>query len=156
MYVIKEEKMKLSKIFALTTCLLFFSNNANSVEICIKGNFIFQCSGNYSSLVGKSGWTVTCDGVTVKGVSACSSTEGSNVGTTRDSLSTLSSADSNIYCWCKMAYPVGSQWTYAGRMGTFGECNYNCASRCSYYMEYPAGSGQTFRNNIFMRLSDNQ
>lgn len=159
----KEEKVKKNRFFFICLFSCVFCGNAIAGDLCVKGQpLLSQCNdslGYYSSFEGKTGWNVSCgyndNAITVKGISFCSSESGGSVASgVRTSINVSSTNDKNVYCWCKIVYPVNSKWINADTMDSDGRCNYSCASKCAYYMQNPTGSGPKFRDMLSDNLID--
>lgn len=59
-----------------------------------------------------------------------SATVSSTVGTLVDDVNVERTTLTNLYCYCKMVYPVvSSKWVYAGKGGAGGyDCNWTCGT----------------------------
>ena len=123
---------------------------ATAVTKCVKLSSSTTCS----NVSGKgSDWSMTCNGVSVSGVSFCSNQKGEDLGATATSLSMASSIDSNGYCWCRMISPAVSQWVYFGVINGSVSAAITCSS-CSNYCASIIRANETTRSAMFSNLSD--
>lgn len=99
-------------------------------------------AGNCTSLSGNgTDWSANCGGQEIRGVAVCSASAGKS-GALLQTLTTT--ATSNNYCWCKMTYPVLSDWVVAYE-GTISNCPVNCAAYCTQAL-----SSEAFVNSLYI------
>ncbi len=131
------------------TCL---AGIAAAATKCVALNSSTTCTSGPST--GSLDWAATCttDGnsVAISGIAGCSSQNGSATGTKSDTISTSSTTEDNMYCWCKMTSPAVSSWVLASDGGSVADCAYNCANYCAPQVHFNAA----FRSALFSGLSD--
>lgn len=99
-------------------------------------------AGNCTSLSGVGAdWSANCGGQSIRGVAVCSTNQGKS-GTILQKLTT--SSTTNNYCWCKMTYPVLSDWVIAYE-GSISSCPANCAQYCTQAL-----SSEPFVNSLYI------
>lgn len=135
----------MKKILLFTVSGALFAAPVNAVQKCVALNTTDTTCVSTTEIVynvkSTVDWTATCTtngtSVPITGVGVCSSTMMSS-GMVLSSIETSRSDDAdngNMFnCWCKMTYPVVSQWVFA-RSGPEAGCTYQCASLCALYLQ---------------------
>ena len=122
-------QMKIKTILTATICAGFISG-AFSATKCV--NLPIE-AGRCTNLTSDGyDWSAQCSAdTTIRGIGVCSS-QSHHVGDIRETLPiTASSYDK--YCWCKMTYPVLSDWIAPNERTTFNnniDCIRSCANTC--------------------------
>lgn len=96
-----------------------------------------------------SNWSSTSDNITISGISHCAS-QTATIGTTATSLTTSSTASSNINCWCRLTTPNSSKWVFSYKYSSSSNCNTYCVASCAENFV----NSTTFRTNIITQISD--
>ena len=122
--------------------LFIWSVPSWAVSMCLEMTSATSCTSP-SVATGQPDWTITCSGITIRGVGVCSSSS-----TRVASNPTVSS--SSYYCWCKMIYPAISDFVRmtSTSWGQFDWCEAACAQRCAQLFY----NNSTFKNNILKTL----
>lgn len=129
--------MKKILIFSAVGALVGTSA-AFAVQKCVALTSSTDCT-YVTTGYGQSNWTSQCGDVTISGIAFCGSTSGS-FGSTTNSVSTSTTSDSNVNCWCKMTSPAVSKWVWVAKSGTAGECLNVCAYSCAYGIANVSGA----------------
>lgn len=141
--------MKVSGSFALGLILMIGSTNlASAATKCVALNSSSRCTGSPNSFSEKVDWKATCNNIPITGVGVCSSTAGSKIGQTADSIAVGNTTDVNTYCWCKMTIPAVSRFVYVSRMPSAAVCSADCALICVNNVI----SDASFRAGMFSNL----
>ena len=122
---------------------------AAAVTKCVKLTSSATCI-NPSAELRQSNWSATCGGIEIQGIGLCGSKNGLGPGIPSGSVTTSSTPDDNIYCWCKMVSPAVSHWVFYDADTPAS----NCASICARYCAYDALRSSVFRTALFSGLSD--
>ena len=120
-----------------------------AVTKCVKLTSSTTCT-SYSGATGQSNWSATCGGIEIQGVAFCGSQKGGSSGETSETVTTSSTGDDNMNCWCKMVSPAVSSWVFIDTARTAGDCGYNCADSCAFSARHDSD----FRSGLFSGLSD--
>ncbi len=138
-------------ITSMCTGLICVWGNAKAATKCVALNSSTTCTSSPST--GSLDWSATCttDGnsVAISGIAGCSSQNGSAIGTKSDTISTSSTTEDNMYCWCKMTSPAVSSWVFNYVYGSAANCAYECAKFCAAGLASPK-----IRTAMFQELID--
>ena len=133
------------------------TTGAHAVTKCVALNSSTTCTSNYNSYYNKTDWAATCttNGVStpISGIGVCSSTSGSSIGQTATKLDTSSTADENMYCWCKMTSPAVSRWVFPQLWSAVVTAS-DCSSLCAYSCAANVLTDASFMLAMFNSLSD--
>ncbi len=139
-------------ITSMCTGLICVWGNAEAATKCVALNSSTTCTSSPST--GSLDWSATCttDGnsVAISGIAGCSSQNGGSMGAKSDTISTSSTTEDNMYCWCKMTSPAVSSWVFFSDLGSAANCAIGCASSCAYGVR----SNAAFRSALFSGLGD--
>ena len=148
--------MRIFKLLSIIMCAALWFDNANGdIQQCLYLDASQNCTSASSSDI--HSWNATCNSVKVYGVAVCAvdhvscprfSNATSNSSTLRV-LETDQSATCNRACYCKMIYPVVSEyWVLAKDQYTNAmECFGQCARQCRDYMI--SSDGISMRQALF-------
>ncbi|MBR5354808.1 MAG: hypothetical protein IK122_01630, partial [Alphaproteobacteria bacterium] len=95
---------------------------------------------DYSYGTGQSTWAGWFSYGTIRGISACLSSnygksQGGTVSNLHDNGELVIGGETNgEYCWCKMTHPVASLWVYSHVRSPASECAAYCGRGCGYYV----------------------
>ena len=122
---------------------------AYAVTKCVKLTSSTTCT-SHSGAAGQSNWSATCGGIEIQGVTLCGSQYDVSTGATAETVTTSSTGDDNMNCWCKMVSPAVSSWVFIDTAPTAGDCADSCADSCAFSARYDSA----FRSALFSGLSD--
>ena len=136
----------MKKIIMLISLILPIATNA--ATMCVQNNNVSILldpaieGTNYSYNTAQSTWWTWFPYGTIRGISACLS---SNYGQSRGGyISQLTDQGSRVvggetngeHCWCKMTHPAASLWVFHNADGSGTDCANLCAIYCGYYARY--------------------
>lgn len=113
----------MKKLLILTAVGAILAAPATAVQRCIK--LTVGMSGDFDYEEGGTGWTAIFPHITIKGQSACTDNNSTDV---QDEVGVNGSG---YYCWCKMSSPVESRWAGCGIYGTTEYCQRDCSHSCA-------------------------
>lgn len=111
--------------------------HSNAAIKCVN----LQIEAGRCTLLNNSGadWSASCAAQEIRGVAICSSNAGKDGATLQNlTISTL-----NNYCWCKLTYPVLSDWVIA-KGSSISDCSMTCARQCTLAL-----SSEPFVNSLY-------
>ncbi len=105
----------MKKLLTLTAVCAVLTAPAIGVHKCVytptMDNWDVCTGGNDGIGDGKAGWHVECNGIQYRGIATFST---SDVGDVAESIDSATAKPSEVYCYCKMIYPVLSKWIKVG------------------------------------------
>lgn len=126
----------MKKLLTLTAVGATLAMPALAVQKCVAlGETSHTYSnGSTSTSLNSSEWgyTLSSAGLDVRGIGVCTNISG-NLGSRKENLS-YTSNDGGTYCWCRIIYPVASNyWASAGAItSTSSPCYMQCSMTCAY------------------------
>ncbi len=143
----------MKKIFLFVFIGIMSAFSSHATTMCVNNDVVSVvldpsiAGTNYSYNTAQSAWWTWFPYGTIRGISACLSSNydqsrGGAVAQLTDNGARVVGGETNgLYCWCKMTHPAASLWVFAYTISS----DSGCANYCAYF----CGSG--VRNDSGMR-----